>query len=53
MGSSGSRRVTERRGIDSVEDLARLREHFAKLEARGEAVPRHIAAVLAELTAMG
>ncbi len=46
-------RIAPERDIDTVEDLARLREHLAELEARGEEVPRHTAAVLAELTATG
>jgi len=34
-------------------DLERLRERIALLERRGEAVPRHMAAALAELAALG
>jgi hypothetical protein len=40
-------RIALERDIDSVEDLAWLREHLAELETRGEEVPRHSAAVLA------
>ena len=39
-------RIAPERDIDTVEDLAWLREHLAELEARGEEVPRHTAAVL-------
>ena len=39
-------RIAPQRDIDSVEDLTWLREHLAELEARGEGVPRHTAAML-------
>ncbi len=45
--SSG--RIAPERDIDTAADLERLRERIALLERRGEAVPRHMAAALAEL----